>query len=89
MKKRTNKYSEDCLTVEKLTKLEELYKLKAKAMLMEDRINFMGEECFEKTGRLCDPALCKLSNEYEDVCLDIEKLELLLEKYKDKEEDPQ
>ncbi len=45
---------------------------------MEDRINIMGEECMDKNGKLCDPKLSELSNEYEDLCLDIEKLEGLL-----------
>ena len=58
--------------------LEMLEKLKTQAMLMEDRINIMGEECMDKNGKLCDPKLSELSNEYEDLCLDIEKLEGLL-----------
>ena len=58
--------------------LEMLEKLKTQAILMEDRINIMGEESMDKNGKLCDPKLSELSNEYEDLCLDIEKLEGLL-----------
>ena len=35
--------------------LEMLEKLKTQAILMEDRINIMGEECMDKNGKLCDP----------------------------------
>ena len=57
---------------------EMVEKLNRQAKLMEDRINIMGEECMDKNCKLCDPKLSELSNEYEDLCLDIEKLEGLL-----------
>ena len=65
--------------------LEKLDKLKTQAIIMEDRINIMGEKCIVKSGVMCDSEMSKLSNEYEDICLDIEKLEALLESLKKEE----
>ncbi len=65
--------------------LEKLDKLKTRAMIMEERINIMGEKCMVKSGTLCDSEMSSLSNEYEDICLDIEKREALLESLKKEE----
>ncbi len=57
---------------------ELLEELKRKAMILEDELAIEGGRVFETTGRLNDPAICKMGVEYENLNLDIAKLERLL-----------
>ncbi|MBE5785631.1 MAG: hypothetical protein E7330_07535 [Clostridiales bacterium] len=57
---------------------ELLEELKRKALILEDELAIEGGRVFEATGRLNDPAICKMGVEYENLNLDIEKLERLL-----------
>lgn len=64
---------------------EMLEKLKRKAMLMEDELAIEGGRKFVQSGRLNDPGLCEMSIEYENIRMDIEKLEGLLAQIEGKE----
>jgi hypothetical protein len=58
---------------------ELIEKLKEKAMLIEDDLAWEGAQLLERTGKLCDPGFCEKGVEYENLCLDIAKLEKILE----------
>ena len=71
-----NEYEHQNITPELIEKLKE------KAMLLEDELASEGAHYLERTGKLCDPGLCEKGVEYENLCLDITKLEKILEENK-------
>ena len=58
--------------------VEKLEELKRKAFLLEDELMLEGWRSYEKTGKLSDPGLSEMSIEYENVTLDIARLESML-----------
>ena len=57
--------------------MEMLEKLRARAMLAEDEMAKAHQEGLT----MCDPKLWDMGTEYENLCLDIDKLEALMKKY--------
>lgn len=66
---------------------ELLEELKRKAMILEDELAIEGGRVFEATGRLNDPAICKMGVEYENLQFDIAKFETLLKEAETAESD--
>jgi len=58
--------------------VERLEELKKKAFLLEDELMLQSQLSFEKTGKLSSLVLSEKSVEYENLALDIVKLERML-----------